>query len=784
VNPDASGASRRIALVAAAAVLLHGLTVLAGWRLSWPLFVSPPADFIPMAPSTALATAVLAAAWVWRVARQPGVATRRAILAVAAAVGALLVVNLVAPQWLDALLGGGAGMFGQVPLGVMSPVTAASMLAVASAIVLEGRANAFSAVLASAATAIGATVALGYLYGTPLLYGTATIPVALPTGLALLFLGLAIVTHHGPSEWPLRALAGGSPRARMLRAFLPVTVLLVMVIGFLNARVRTANGANDVLLTAWIAVAGVVLMAVVVTRLAKRIGRDLERAGEERHRAEQRYRTIFDDTPAGIATTTPEGRILLCNRSLAQMFGMTVDEFASRPIGDYYWDPAERAKVLEGLRETGRMREVELRMRKPDGSPVWLLANVSWLELAGEAPVIETAALDITARKALEQQFWQAQKLDALGSLAGGVAHDFNNVLTAILGSADLLHLQLERDDPRRADVDEIKKACARAAALTRQLLAFSRRQAFESQALQLDASVKDLVPMLRRLIGPTVSLVTDECRATSAIWADPNQIEQVIVNLVVNARDAMPDGGTVTISTRDVRLEGGSSPSGDIPPGAYVELCVQDTGIGMDAQTVARIFEPFFSTKPVGKGTGLGLATVWGIIKQSRGHVVVESSPGAGSAFRSYFPTTDAPIRTAASLPPARRLEGSETILLVEDEEPILNAVSAWLRRQGYEVLTAPDGARAIDIADTFDGVIDLVISDGVLSDVRVPELLDRLRSGRPDTRILLMSGYPEEDVYGHQMVQPDTAFLPKPFTLDALAERVRQVLDAGGRP
>jgi CheY-like chemotaxis protein len=203
-----------------------------------------------------------------------------------------------------------------------------------------------------------------------------------------------------------------------------------------------------------------------------------------------------------------------------------------------------------------------------------------------------------------------------------------------------------------------------------------------------------------------------------------------------------------------------------------------------MDAQTVARIFEPFFSTKPVGKGTGLGLATVWGIIKQSRGHIVVESSPGAGSTFRSYFPTTDAPIRTAATLPPARRLEGSETILMVEDEEPILNAASTWLRRQGYEVLTASDGARAIDIADSFEGVIDLVISDGVLSDVRVPELLGRLRSARPDTRILIMSGYSEEAVHGHQTVGPDTAFLPKPFTLDALAERVRQVLDAGGRP
>jgi CheY-like chemotaxis protein len=239
-----------------------------------------------------------------------------------------------------------------------------------------------------------------------------------------------------------------------------------------------------------------------------------------------------------------------------------------------------------------------------------------------------------------------------------------------------------------------------------------------------------------------------------------------------------------VTISTQDVRLEGGSATSGEIPPGTYVEMCVRDTGTGMDAQTVARIFEPFFSTKPVGKGTGLGLATVWGIIKQSRGHIVVESSPGAGSTFRNLFPTTDAPIRTAASLPPARRLEGTETILLVEDEEPILNASAAWLRRQGYEVLTASDGASAIEVADTFRGDIDLVISDGVLSDVRVPELLGRLRSARPHTRILIMSGYSEEAVYGHQTIEPGTVFLPKPFTLDALAERVRQVLDTGGRP
>ncbi len=763
-------------------VAAHSVVVLLAWRSGWQVFTRASPRFIPMAPSTAAAFLVLGLALLTRGVWTARPRVRLAAATVAWVIAGVAVLNLAFPARLDQLLGGAAGSFGPVPLGVMSPLTAGALLLLALAIGLPGRYALYANIYATLAALVGATVALGYAYGTPLLYGSSTIPVALPTGLSLVLLGSAIVAGNGMGVWPLQPVVGPSPRARMLRAFLPATAALVAFVGLLDARLGESHGANRVLITGWFAIAGVALVTLLVSRLARRIGGELDRAFADRHQAEQRYREVFEQTLAGIATTTVDGRIVLCNDAFARMFGYaSSQELVGQPATTLYWENEDRARVLAALRETGELRNWEFRMRRRDGRPVWTLASVTLRAEPGSETRIESTVIDISDRKMLEQQLWQAQKLDALGSLAGGVAHDFNNLLTAIVGNAELIRLDSPPGDPRLGDLEEIEKACARAAALTRQLLAFSRRQPFEPQPLQLDERVRDMEKMLRRLLGPEVRLVTATDERLARVWADPNQIEQVVLNLAVNSRDAMPKGGTLTIETRNQKLdERYAVEQVDLPAGAYVLLAVSDTGTGMDRETLARVFEPFFTTKEKGKGTGLGLATVYGIVKQTRGHILVYSEPGVGTTFKCYFPVTDAEAGVPVPSVAPGRVEGQETILVVEDEAAILTLAVSALQRHGYHVLQAGDGETAMRVAAAHDGEIHLVLSDGVLSGVRVPELLRRLKAARPRTKILLMSGYSQEAVFQTEIVEPATAFLAKPFTIRQLTTRVREVLDA----
>ena len=500
-------------------------------------------------------------------------------------------------------------------------------------------------------------------------------------------------------------------------------------------------------------------------------------------RAEQAYRVMFEQSLTGVSTTrVSDGTVLVCNDALARMFGYdTAAEFMSLKGPDHWWDPAERDRMLAALREARVLRNYEVHMRRKDKKPIWLLCNIVLREGANGEELLENFAVDVSDRKSLEQQLWQAQKLDALGSLAGGVAHDFNNLLTAIIGYADILQDDLGPDSPHTDDIQEIIKASDRATALTRQLLAFSRRQPFEPQPLRLDDRVTDMEKMLRRLLGPPVRLVTASDADLAAILADPNQIEQVVLNLAVNSRDAMPQGGTLTIETRNVQMdEPYAHGATAVPPGKYVMLAVSDTGSGMNQDTLARLFEPFFTTKDKGKGTGLGLSTVYGIVKQSQGHVIVYSELGVGTTFKCYFPLSEISPRVARTSPAPVEVRGTETILLVEDEEPIRLLATSALERAGYTILAAGDGDAAIAMAAAHTGPIHLLLSDGVLSGIRVPELLRRFVAQRPETKILLMSGYSQEAVFQHDIVAPNTAFLPKPFTIRQLTERVREVLDS----
>jgi len=772
----------RAAGVAAAVVAVHSLVVLIGWSASWSLFVQPSPDFKPMSPSTALAALVLSLGLiVLTSSRNMTGRTTTAVIGWVVAAGAVL--NFLLPGPLDAFLGGAVGQFGRVQLGVMSPLTAAGLVLLGVALGLYDVRRQYASACATFAAAVGGTVAMGYAYGTPLLYGTLTIPVALPTGLSLLVLGCAMIAAAGPAVWPLQPLAGPSPRARMLRAFLPTTAGLIVLLGLLDARFTEGVGVERVLISVWIAVVGVAIVTLLVSRLAGRIGAELDTAYAEQHRAERRFNEIFQQTIVGFSTTRlSDGRMLSCNDVCAKLFGYeSAAEFIAAQPQDLWWDHRDRQQMVERIRETSAIRNLEAHLRRKDGTPFWVLANLTRSESPNGEPILENIFIDVSDRKSLEQQLWQAQKLDALGSLAGGVAHDFNNLLTAIIGYADILRDDLGADSRHTEDLDEIIKASDRATALTRQLLAFSRRQPFDPKPMRLDERVTDMEKMLRRLLGPPVRLVTATEADLAAISADPNQIEQVVLNLAVNSRDAMAQGGTLTIETRNVRLdEPYAHGSAAVPPGAYVMLAVSDTGSGMSQETLARLFEPFFTTKEKGKGTGLGLSTVYGIVKQSQGHVLVYSELGVGTTFKCYFPVSEKRARVSRpSLAPVE-VKGTETILLVEDEEPIRLLAATALERYGYKILAASDGNSAMALAADHKGPIHLLLSDGVLSGIRVPELLRRFSAQRPETKILLMSGYSQEAVFQHDIVEPNTAFLPKPFTIRQLTERVREVLDS----
>ncbi|MFI5089847.1 MAG: PAS domain S-box protein [Terriglobales bacterium] len=502
--------------------------------------------------------------------------------------------------------------------------------------------------------------------------------------------------------------------------------------------------------------------------------------------AEQKYRAIFEDAVVGIFQTTPEGRPLSVNRALAQMYGYDsaaqlmaeVVETAPPLFADSSrWK--EFARVLE---QGGVVRNAELELGCKDGSKKWLLANVRAVRGAdGRVVQHEGTVQDITERKLLEDQLRQSQKLEAVGRLAGGVAHDFNNALAVIIGYSELLQDRLDPANPLRNFTREITKAGERAASLTRQLLAFSRKQILQPRVLDLNSIVTEIDKMLRRLIGEDIHLVLDRASNLGRVKADPGQLQQVLMNLAVNARDAMPQGGKLIIATTNATLaESYVHHRPVVRPGPYVMLSVSDTGCGMDKATQARIFEPFFTTKEPGKGTGLGLSTVYGIVKQSGGFVWVYSEPGQGTTFKIYLPRVDQVAEALADASKPMLPSGSETILLVEDEGALRRLAQSCLQSGGYRVLEAEDGKTAVEIARRQTEPIHLLLTDVVMPAMSGVELAEQFASSWPETRLLYMSGYTDELIAQHGVMYTRTAILEKPFSRESLLRRVREVLDA----
>ena len=452
--------------------------------------------------------------------------------------------------------------------------------------------------------------------------------------------------------------------------------------------------------------------------------------------------------------------------------------------------PAAQAEIERAMAER-RDAVLEYRTLRPDGSMRLISCKGRFFcDESGQVVSAVGIATDVSERRELEAKLIQAQKMDAVGQLAGGIAHDFNNLLTAILGYAELLAPVLKDKARQRKDLEEIRKAATRATRLTRQLLAFSRRQILQPAVIDLNALVTDVAALLGRLIGEDIRLNLQLDSSLGRTKTDPGQIEQVIVNLAINARDAMATGGTLTVQTMNVdvddqffRRHGFANESGST---RFVVLSISDTGCGIDAAVKKRIFEPFFTTKPKGKGTGLGLATVYGIVKQSGGSIWVYSEPGQGATFKIYLPRTDQPVTpdaVVASVVPTP-LRGSETILLVEDEETVRMLSLAILERQGYRVLVAADAHQAMSIAEREDAPIGLLVTDVVMPGESGPELYVRLGPRRPEMRVLFLSGYTDDAIVKRGVLKPGTPFLQKPFTATALSMKVRELLDGAVQP
>ena len=511
-----------------------------------------------------------------------------------------------------------------------------------------------------------------------------------------------------------------------------------------------------------------------------------KRYEEALRRSEARYRSLILSAVFGIYRCTLSGRFLDVNPALISMLGYASVEEVLRLDArrDVYLNTQEIDRLIEEYRRTGSLNGAEVQWKHKDGHPITV--RLSGRAASGtEEPeeVLELIAEDITERRQLEEQFRQAQKMEAVGRLAGGVAHDFNNLLMVINGYTEVLLSQMNQGDMHQK-VESIQQAAERAATLTRQLLAFSRKQLLELKVLDVNTVITDMERLLRPLIGENIELITRLSNDAGRTRADASQLEQVIMNLVVNAKDSMADGGKITIQSSNMNVRPNMGEHRFIQPGRYSVISVRDTGHGMDKETLSRIFEPFFTTKEKGKGTGLGLSTVYGIVKQSNGYVFAESQVGFGTTFYVYLPCVEDALEESD---PNMTLEtergGCETVLLVEDEESVRELVEVTLRSRGYRVLEAGDGETGLHLASETKGPIDILVTDVMMPGMGGRELAKRLAAVRPGISVLYLSGYAEDAVVAPGALGPGAAFLQKPFTLQNLAKKVREVLRSKGQ-
>ncbi len=540
------------------------------------------------------------------------------------------------------------------------------------------------------------------------------------------------------------------------------------------------------------------LMKDNLTRLIPAVERELREAVVRQERrqteealkeSEERFRKMSASAQDAIIMMDHEGKISYWNKAAEKIFGYTAQEALGQSLhaflatsndlqafskGVYHFNQTGHGPIMEKTPELSNLKAL-----RKDGTEFPIGLSVSSVKIKGKWNAVGILR-DVTGRLNLEDQLRQSQKMEAVGRLAGGIAHDFNNLLTAITGYAELLSMSLDPNDPLCKHVEEIKKAGNRAATLTTQLLAFSRKQILQPIVLNLNDSIENVSKILVRLIGENIELITIPKPDLWRVKAEPGQIEQVILNLAINARDAMPQGGRLIIETDNIELdENFSDRPTDVQPGPHALLTVSDTGYGMDETTKTLIFEPFFSTKDRDKGTGLGLATGYGIIRQSGGYIGVYSEPDHGTTFKIYLPRAKEMVESIKPEPPIiTELRGTETILLVEDDAAVRTMVCEILQRNGYNVLETPNPGEALLVSEQHTGMIHLLISDVIMPRMNGPDLADRLASWHPEMKILFMSGYTGYAIVNQGMIDSETAFLQKPFSTEALLKKAREVV------
>lgn len=509
-----------------------------------------------------------------------------------------------------------------------------------------------------------------------------------------------------------------------------------------------------------------------------------KRAQQALRASETRIQSLFENMPVGLCQCSPRGDVIAANPALVQMLGYESEaELKMTNALSFFEDAQEKQNFFNELGRSGDIRNVQLVFRRKDGQLINVIKSARAVPgQTEESAYIEATIIEITARKQLEDQLRQSQKMEAVGRLAGGIAHDFNNLMTLITGYSQMLMDDLAPGDPSRSVLDEVLAAAERAAGLTRQLLIFSRKHVVQPEVLDLNDVVAGVDKMLRRLTGDDIEL---KLLLTPDLWpvkADHSQLEQILLNLIVNARDAMPEGGVISIETANVQIGMEfvrSHP--DISPGSYVALTVGDEGLGMDAATLTHIFEPFFTTKEQGKGTGLGLSIVYGIVKQSGGYIWAASEPAKGTHFYIYLPRVEGEPTSARTTSDRAISAGDETILLVEDEEKVRELVKSMLVEYGYKVLDARNGNVAEQIARDYAGSIQMLVTDVIMPGANGHQLAGRMKSMLPGLKVLYISGYGDAATMTQNILEQKDAFLPKPFTAETLAWKVRETLDGG---
>ena len=778
--------SRAVATVAGSI----GAIVLVGWAFNVSVLTSPSPDLGVMKANTASGFLAAGVALFLSVSGTRFKWAERSAAVLTAAIGLLTLSQHLAALELgiDQLIAPvGPGYPVSSHPGRMAPATATSFILLGLALLLLDapavRGLAPAHVLALLVAAIALIVLAGYIYGVASLHEVWPFSaVSAPAACTLFLLALGVLAAR-PHRGIVGVIASGTAGGLVIRRQLPLAAVGLFALGWVRLAGERAGYYDTTFGLALMVVSATALFAALVVWTGLTVHaldlrlRDAEE--EARQRAEV-LRAVMGSAPDAVITVDRHGVIRSANPAADRTFGYTEGELVGRPMKELVAAPL-CANGTGAPAENAIGREVEGRRRNGSTFPAEL--SVAAFQLGGAAHST-VVVRDATARKKLEEQFRQAQKMEAVGRLAGGVAHDFNNLLTIINGYCEVLLTAQPHTNSDRVAAEAIRDAGDRAAGLTRQLLTFSRKAIVEPQVLDLNEVVTRSAKLLGRLIGADVTLATAPAPDLALVRADLNQLEQVVMNLAVNARDAMPHGGRLTIETRNVRLGEGDVPAyPDLVPGRYVQLAVSDTGEGMTDEVKARVFEPFFTTKATGRGTGLGLAMVYGVVQTHGGHVGVYSEVGVGTTFKILLPaTTEAQPgnRPDEQAPVAR---GTETVLVAEDEDGVRRLARLSLERQGYKVLEATNGAEAIAVAAAYPGAIHILVTDVVMpGGANGRTAAEAIRAQRPNLKVLYVSGYTDDAVVRHGIVAATDAFLQKPFTPQSLARKVRTVLDGSG--